>query len=444
MRYYLFVLFLLLTVSSAQSQNLIPNGDFEEYTSLPIQWSQIERATGWINAGGTPDYSNELGFNVGFGIQPHSGLGQGGLFTYKKSSTESNIREYMGIRLAERLKKGNKYRLQFYTTNGLNSIQNLITTNNLGAYFSIEPIIQFGTSPILLTPQVECAEMVESFYDWTELSFVFTAQDTFKHITFGNFNDDSNTLVSHPTLESMAYYFFDRVELVEMNYSICLGESITLEHFSRDSIFTWAKADVPSVIISNQKTLTVSPEINTTYVLYTDGDTIEFPVIVDLPMVNALPLTEAFCFDKPILLNAQSTNATNYVWQDGSTNSTFLATEPGKYYVTLSNACSIRTDTVQVDTNCTTLLVMPNVFTPNSDGMNESFLPIKIQQVKNFTITIYNRWGKQLFQSNNPNEGWNGNQIHSACPDGTYFWVVNYESNFGIIDSKKGVVHLIR
>lgn len=444
MKYYLFVLLILLTVSSAQSQNLIPNGDFEEYTSLPTDYSQIQRAEGWINAGGTPDYSHELGFNVNFGIEPYSGLGQGGLVVYAKTSTDDNLREYISTQLGESLKKQKKYRLSLRLSNGVNSIQNRITTNNLGANFSIEPITQLGNSPIILTPQVEYTEMLESFYDWTELSFVFTAQDTFKYVTFGNFNDDSNTLVSHPTLESAAYYFFDRIELVEMNYSICIGESITLEHFSRDSIFAWAKADAPSVIISNQKTLTVSPEINTTYVLYTDGDTIEFPVIVDLPMVNALPLTESFCFDKPILLNAQSTNATNYVWQDGSTNSTFLATEPGKYYVTLSNACSIRTDTVQVDTNCTTLLVMPNVFTPNSDGMNESFLPIKIQQVKNFTITIYNRWGKQLFQSNNPNEGWNGNQIHSACPDGTYFWVVNYESNFGIIDSKKGVVHLIR
>lgn len=433
-----------MTVSSAQSQNLIPNGDFEEYTSLPTGWTQIERATGWINAGGTPDYSNELGFNVNFGIEPYSGFGQGGLFTYYSVDNSINTREYMTIQLNESLKRGVKYKLSFYVTNGLNSSQNRITTNNLGANFSIQPITQLGTSPILLTPQVECAEMLESFYDWTELSFVFTAQDTFKYVTFGNFNDDLNTLVSHPTLESMAYYFFDQVELTEMNYNICLGESITLEHFSRDSIFAWAKADAPSVIISNQKTLTVSPEMNTTYVLYTDGDTIEFPVIVDLPMVNILQLTESYCFDKPILLKAQSTNATKYVWQDGSTNPTFLATEPGKYYVTLSNACSIRTDTVQVDTNCTTLLEMPNVFTPNNDGMNETFLPIKIQQVKNFTITIYNRWGKQLFQSNNPNQGWNGNYVNSACPDGTYFWVINYESNFGIMDSKKGVVHLIR
>lgn len=443
MKYRLLIV-LLWQISSAQSQNLIPNGDFEEFTSLPTQWTQIERATGWICAGGTPDYSHLSGFNVSFGNAPYSGLGQGGLFTYYRVDGNIDTREYMSIQLIEPLKKGAKYKLDFYITNGDNSILNRITTNNLGANFSLEPITQLGNSPILLTPQVECAEILESFYDWTELSFVFTAQDTFKYVTFGNFNDDSNTLVSNPTSESIAYYFFDKIQLLELNYSICLGESITLEHFSHDSIFAWAKADAPSVIISNQKTLTVSPEKNTTYVLYTDSDTIEFPVIVDLLMVNAMPLTESFCFDKPILLDAQGTKATKYIWQDGSTNPTFLATEPGKYFVILSNACSIRTDTVQVDTNCTTLLEMPNVFTPNSDGMNETFLPIKIQQIKNFTITIYNRWGKQLFQSNNPNQGWNGNHANSECPDGTYFWVINYESNWGIVDSKKGVVHLIR
>ncbi len=441
---------MLWLVIPAQSQNLIPNGDFEEYTSLPTQWSEIELATGWIRTSGSPDYNHESGFNIGHRLQPYSGLGQAGFFTYYKASNTNNKREYLGIQLIEPLAKGEKYRLQFYITNGkkLNSLAFHITTNNIGANFSILPLNQppgnGGHDVILLEPQIEYTEMLESYNDWTLLSFVFTAQDTFHYVTFGNFHDDLHTLLNNPTLNSEAYYFIDKIELVQMDYSICRGQSITLEHFSRDSIFKWVEADDPNVSISNQKTLTVSPEFNTTYLLFTDGDTIEFPINVDLPLKQVFPSNTSICFDQPILLEAQKTNATNIYWQDGSTNPTFLITQPGTYFVTLSNACAVRSDTIQVDTNCTTLLEMPNVFTPNSDGINEEFLPIKIQQVKNFSLTIYNRWGIQLFQTSIPNQGWNGNHVDKQCPDGTYFWIVNYESSVGINKSKKGVVHLIR
>jgi gliding motility-associated-like protein len=68
---------------------------------------------------------------------------------------------------------------------------------------------------------------------------------------------------------------------------------------------------------------------------------------------------------------------------------------------------------------------MPNAFTPNGDGINEVFLPVT-EGVKNFTFTIYNRWGEQLFVSTDPALGWNGTYKGGACQQEVYVWKLEF------------------
>ena len=63
-------------------------------------------------------------------------------------------------------------------------------------------------------------------------------------------------------------------------------------------------------------------------------------------------------------------------------------------------------------------LLMPNIFTPNNDNINDFLELIEYSCITNFEITIYNRWGKQLFQSFEPNFKWKGEGI----PDGIYYY----------------------
>jgi gliding motility-associated-like protein len=66
-------------------------------------------------------------------------------------------------------------------------------------------------------------------------------------------------------------------------------------------------------------------------------------------------------------------------------------------------------------------ITIPNVFSPNGDGLNDFFI-IRNLQLYNFRpLVIYNRWGKVVYQNNQYNNDWDGRGV----PDGVYYGVVN-------------------
>lgn len=66
---------------------------------------------------------------------------------------------------------------------------------------------------------------------------------------------------------------------------------------------------------------------------------------------------------------------------------------------------------------------LPNTFTPNSDGANELFVPIVNRFIEAVDFQVYNKWGNQVFESNNPLILWDGTTNNGKeVPDGTYYY----------------------
>ena len=88
------------------------------------------------------------------------------------------------------------------------------------------------------------------------------------------------------------------------------------------------------------------------------------------------------------------------------------------------------------DTACKTVvntfetkLIMPNIFTPNGDPINNVFQPVEVMGVEKWDLTIYNRWGEKVFKTDVYTDNWDGtikNKGNRDAPEGTYFWVLNY------------------
>jgi gliding motility-associated-like protein len=80
-------------------------------------------------------------------------------------------------------------------------------------------------------------------------------------------------------------------------------------------------------------------------------------------------------------------------------------------------------NTVCVD-NCPDY-TLPNVFTPNGDGLNDFFHPFPYSFVKDIDIEIFDRWGIKMFSTTNPDINWDGtNQsTKGLCPDGVYYYI---------------------
>ncbi len=151
------------------------------------------------------------------------------------------------------------------------------------------------------------------------------------------------------------------------------------------------------------------------------------------------------CFGDTLLIRVPALNGT-FQWQDYSTNQTYTVIEPGTYWVHIISDCINSTDTIKVSLKyCDTVeIVMPNVFTPNNDGINDYFYPKSTIGVESAILLIYNRWGQKIFETNNLEFGWNGKYFNMDCANGTYFWVVRYFSKNDIENFETGIVTLIK
>jgi gliding motility-associated-like protein len=75
-------------------------------------------------------------------------------------------------------------------------------------------------------------------------------------------------------------------------------------------------------------------------------------------------------------------------------------------------------------------LKLPNIFTPNGDGVNDVFRPLEGQTAEDFEIQIFDRWGKLVYKAKEFPFSWNGCYMggNQACPDGAYFYVAEFSA----------------
>jgi gliding motility-associated-like protein len=125
-----------------------------------------------------------------------------------------------------------------------------------------------------------------------------------------------------------------------------------------------------------------------------------------------------------------------------------IFSQAGLYEVKLTGydpfGCSVvETNTVQV-TSPTDLLVIPNAFTPNGDGLNDTFIP-KIKANSTFQMEVFNTWGEKLFFTNSlESKGWDGTYRGQLAPAGNYLYRITFTTSDGQLVSRTGGITLIR
>jgi gliding motility-associated-like protein len=89
------------------------------------------------------------------------------------------------------------------------------------------------------------------------------------------------------------------------------------------------------------------------------------------------------------------------------------------------------------------LVTFPNAFSPNGDGINDVF-KFEGRYIQAGIMKIYNRWGELVYQSNDPDLGWNGTVNGKAAPQGSYIYHAQLTDDMGITFTKTGEIILIR
>ena len=226
----LFILYLLVSFHGF-SQNLVPNGGFENHIGCPSGNWQINYAKPWFSASSTisPDYYDTCNHgNLGvpknlFGSQlaQDNGAGYAGIYVFGNNG----FREYLEVKLDSTLVLGQTYCLQFWVALPDTFVDGI---GSIGAYFSKDSALENNDNPLgsMVTPQIvhDPTTIITDKTNWTLINGSYTASGGENFLTIGNFASDRNTLWGRTVGESpvgdtlfytgFSYYYVDNVSLM--------------------------------------------------------------------------------------------------------------------------------------------------------------------------------------------------------------------------------------
>ncbi len=261
----IYLLFLLLTVTSLHAQNLVPNPGFEIFTNCPDascqwdfvdSWSNVNNITGCGNGVvGNPDFYHTCG--NGFFELPNtlngnvSALaGDGILGITSLVSFSADFREYISVELTQPLTIGETYIVNVPFTNGTfaTGLSYGGGGTQLGIHFSTGALAQTGKEPIILTPTYETPSPIFNT-SWQTITFSFEATEAATHMTIGNFRNDANTNYQQfetPTGSGYAYYFLDEIEVIEATILPVSFSQVQASLNGKSVLLNWALGSTSS------------------------------------------------------------------------------------------------------------------------------------------------------------------------------------------------------
>ena len=134
------------------------------------------------------------------------------------------------------------------------------------------------------------------------------------------------------------------------------------------------------------------------------------------------------CISEEYILHVK-TNANSFAWQDGSSAASYVVGDSGIYQVIAQNGCGYDTAAVHIARKtCACELTLPNAFTPNNDGVNDNFRPLHPCNMTDYSMRIFDRYGKLVFQTSDFGKGWNGTYNGMPADTGTFVWMASYRN----------------
>lgn len=137
--------------------------------------------------------------------------------------------------------------------------------------------------------------------------------------------------------------------------------------------------------------------------------------------------------------------AASWLWNTGQTTYNIYVSSPGTYQATVSIGSCDATDSVVIGEDC--YMDMPNIFTPNGDGINDYFYPRQFltSGLTSFKMDIYNRWGQLIFTTNTVDgRGWDGKFNGEPQSEGVFIYIIDGTFRDGKKEHHQGNITLIR
>ncbi|MFN0187157.1 MAG: PKD domain-containing protein [Bacteroidia bacterium] len=219
---------------------------------------------------------------------------------------------------------------------------------------------------------------------------------------------------------------------------LCEGESIVLDAANAGATYDWSEG-------SSSQQINVS-STNNYFVLVDDGFCIgNDTILVTVADFENLQSVVSICEKFEVTLEAQKAGNL-FLWSTGATTVSIVVKDSGIYWVeTKIDRCFVRDTIIVEGTPGFNQIFLPSAFTPTSDRKNDIYYGVGENLVE-YKLMIYNRWGQLVFESAAPNVGWDGWFNDKECPAGVYAYKVSYRTpcSKNQIEEKLGTIMLLR
>ncbi|MDB5158042.1 MAG: hypothetical protein JWR50_2749 [Mucilaginibacter sp.] len=219
--------------------------------------------------------------------------------------------------------------------------------------------------------------------------------------------------------------------------TLCDGQSVDLKATYSGGTITWSTGETTDKITVNQSAYyTATVKTTAGCEVFKDINVQFFPN----PVLSVPDATLCQFTNQTITLTAPA-GFTKYEWNGKQGTSSFSTGQLGKVnlVVTDNNGCTA-SQTINITSHCDDIH-LPNTFTPNGDGINDTWTIAGLEGDESTTVKIYNRYGEMVFQSKGYSNPWNGTINGKKLPGGVYYYVINAHQSRQILSGNVTIIY---
>lgn len=204
---------------------------------------------------------------------------------------------------------------------------------------------------------------------------------------------------------------------------LCEGQSLLLTAYNPGAIYLWQNnTSLSSLDVNKAGEYFVRVDLNGCI----ESDTIK--IDYNLKPRFSLGEDKMICPGETIVLQAipNNINGISYLWQNGGTLSSISVNQAGLYILHVTNNCGTATDSILLREG-TCKVIIPNAFTPNGDRVNDFFTILNTENITEFNLQIFDRWGNRIFETKDKLKGWDGKYNGIDVPIGLFIYNLFYK-----------------
>lgn len=218
------------------------------------------------------------------------------------------------------------------------------------------------------------------------------------------------------------------LDVLDLDTMICSGSSLEIGQEIEGATYSWQDGSTEPFFEVTDSGIYWIEVLLEDRCIQIDTIEINFWPAIEIDLGNDTTI----CEGERILLEG-STGLTSYIWQDSSQLPYYEVQEAGFYSLEVEENGCIAKDSIIIETiDCTFCnIYIPNVFSPNADGLNDTFSAYSNCTFGIYNLQIFNRWGAVVFQSSDVQDTWDGTFKGEHFTPDVFVYALEFSFNEG-------------